>query len=83
MSEKKKLTQRKGFQIIITLAVIILFFFTLFLVGDVIIERNYYKSQMLSFCGLAMIQEELIKNLSPDFESALSNKSCDYWLLGK
>ncbi len=83
MTEKKKLTQRKGFQITITLVVIILFFFTLFLVGDVIIERNYYKDHMLNFCGLAMAQEELIKNLSPDFGDVISNKPCDYWLLGK
>ena len=74
---------KKGFWIIIILITLILFFFVLYSMGNNIIEKNYYKDQMLNFCGLAMAQEELIKILNPDFPGSAPNKPCDYWVLGK
>ncbi len=68
MKPIKKLTQRKGFQITVVLIIGLLFFFTVYLTGNTIIERDYYKAQMLNFCGLAMSQQEVIKILNPDFE---------------
>ena len=75
-----KITQKQGFWIIIIL--IIILFLMGYSIGNNIIEKNYYKKQMLNFCGLALLQEELIEKLNPDFEGS-SDKPCDYWVLGE
>ena len=76
MTEKKKLTQRKGFWIFIS--VVILFFLALF-IFDLSSQIDYYKEQMLNFCEVTIIQQEIILELDPDIDLTKFDEPCSYW----
>ena len=65
MITKKKLIQRKGFWIVIS--IIILLSLALF-IFDLSSQINYYKEQMLNFCELSLLYQDIIFDLDPNID---------------
>ncbi len=78
MREKKKLTQRKGFWIFIS--IVILLFLGLF-VYHLSSQIDYYRDQMLNFCEFALIQQEIILELNPDLPLPKLDEPCSSWVI--
>jgi len=47
-------------------------------------EKDYYKEQMFSFCGIVKAQTEIINKLNPELlkeiDESIKN-DCSYWIL--
>lgn len=42
-------------------------------------EKEYYKEQMLDFCGIAKTQNDLLSEIFN--ETPILEEDCDYWIL--
>jgi len=78
MIQKKKLIRRKGFWI--TISIVILLVLALF-IFDLSSQINYYKEQMLNFCELSLLYQDLIFGLNPDVNLSRFDEPCSYWEL--
>ena len=73
---KKKLMQRKGFWIVIS--IVILFFLALF-IFDLSSQINYYREQMLNFCELSLLYQDLVFELDPGINLTRFDEPCGSW----
>ena len=73
---KKKLMQRKGFWIVIS--IVILLSLALF-IFDLSSQIDYYKEQMLNFCELSLLYQDLIFELDPNIDLTKFDDPCSSW----
>ena len=76
MTQNKKLTQRKGFWIIISIVILVFLVLFIFHLSS---QIDYYKEQMLNFCEFTLIQQDIIFILDPGINLTKFDEPCSYW----
>ena len=64
--------------------ILIALLFTYILVSQIVYkhQRDYYQSQMLTFCEIALKQEQIILYMNPDLPIKKLPEDCNTWLIG-